>query len=132
MKDILITTPKSESENSRLEAEKCIKNGSGYYFRYFNRKHKDLDVGSKIFYVDRGFIRGFSVVDRIESGEKLCETTGRMWPHGFYAIMPASSWRWISPIPQKGFQGFYYCNFDFEVIGDWKDPMPIIKGERNG
>lgn len=40
--DIIVTTPKSESEKSRLEAEKCINEGGGFYFRKLHSKPKDL------------------------------------------------------------------------------------------
>jgi hypothetical protein len=41
--------------------------------------------------------------------------------------MTASSWSWIKPIKMKGFQGYKYIeNLDYEIIGNWKDPMPSI------
>lgn len=125
--DIIVTTPKTEMENSAKEAENCIKNGGGYYFRRFVEKPKRLEIGDKVFYVEDGFIRGFAIVEKIISGQMLCETTQRLWPHGDYIFMPAESWKWIKPIPFKGFQGYRYFNNNLiEIVGDWKDKKPEI------
>lgn len=127
MSDILVTTPKSESKNSENEALDCIKNNGGYYFRYFRKLPKNIGIGSKVFYVDDGYIRGFSEICEITNGSMLCETTGKLWPDGFYAIMLASSWKWIKPLACKGFQGFRYVDLDYEIVGSWKDKKSEIK-----
>jgi hypothetical protein len=129
MKDIIVTTPKSESENSAQEAHRCIKNGGGFYFRRFNHMPKNLSVGSKIFYVEDGYIRGYGVVSIIsELNNFQCDVTGRKWKPGTYAVMPANSWKWIKPIPQKGFQGYRYFNgAEVEVVGGWLDKKPEIE-----
>ena len=37
MKNIIVTTPKTEIENAKKEAEECIKNNGGSYFRFFRK-----------------------------------------------------------------------------------------------
>jgi len=128
MTDILVTTPKSEIPNAAQEALNCIENNGGYYFRYFSKPPKRLDIGDRVFYVEEGYIRGFATVYQIKSGKYMCETTGKMWPNGNYVFMSADSWKWIDPILHQGFQGFRYLNdIEFEIVGDWKDPKPRIK-----
>jgi len=124
--DVIVTTPKQQMKKSAQEAENCLKNGGGSYFRRFPRLPKGLVSGSKIFYVEDGFIRGYGVVARVESGNKTCGTHGTSWGSGFYAVIPADSWKWIRPIPMKGFQGFRYFNQSHEVVGDWKDKKPEV------
>lgn len=125
--DLLVTTPQSESENARREAEHLITNGGGYYFRCFFA-HPRVEVGDKVFYVERGYIRGYAIIDHTKVVERptLCSTTNREWKAGFYIYMRADSWKWIRPIPRKGFMGFRYLDraFEYEVVGSWLDPMP--------
>ena len=125
---IIVTTPKSEMENSANEAEECIKNRSGYYFRKLGKnKPHGLAVGSRIYYIEDGYIRGFGEVASIVKKEPICDVTGRKWDEGWYAIIPACSWKWIKPIPMKGFQGFrYFDDKDVEIIGKWLDPKPKV------
>jgi len=128
MLNIVVTTPKSESENSKQEAAKCINNDGGYYFRRLPTRPKNIDVGSKIFYVEDGYIRGFGVISNIEekTEDMKCTTTGTKWRPGIYVTIPANSWQWIKPIPMKGFQGWRYLdeNMEFTVVGGWKDRKP--------
>jgi len=50
IKDIIVTTPKSESEVAAKESQDCINNGGGSYFRVFRRLPKNLEIDSRIFY----------------------------------------------------------------------------------
>jgi hypothetical protein len=141
--DIIVTTPKREIENSAKEAADCIAAGGGCYFRRFNWRPYDLVAGSRIYYVEDGFIRGFAVVENVMvcDGTVRCDTTGRNWPEGVYAFMPADSWKWIAPIRMKGFQGIRHVGngrrgdgaakifvgghlVDVVIVGGWKDPKP--------
>lgn len=128
MKALLVTTPKNRAAESAREARKCVKNGKGFYFRRFTTKPRFLKPGIRIYYVEDGHIRGFSTVTWVEvSNGKKCSTTGKRWPAGVYACMIAPSWRWIRPIPYKGFQGYrYFDDALTEVVGDWLDPMPKV------
>lgn len=41
--------------------------------------------------------------------------------------MNASEWKWIKPIPMKGFQGWRYFDATCtEIIGNWLDPKPML------
>ncbi len=124
MRDIVVTTPKNMMETAAQEARDCIEAGGGQYFRTFRDRPRDLEVGSRIFYVEDGYVRGFAVVRWILHGTMLCRTTGKDWGVGYHVTMSAASWKWIEPIPMKGFQGFRYCDLDFRVVGDWLDPRP--------
>ena len=136
---ILVTTPKSQMATAareardRIEATKRLE-GCGVYFRRFAQEPRGLDPGVRIFYVEDGYVRGFAVVDElsgIDEGEKglVCETTGKDWSHGVYAIMRADSWKWVKPIRYRGFQGFrYFDDSKVEIVGGWLDPKPEVKG----
>ncbi len=54
--DILVTTPKSEIDNSKKEGEAVEKDG-GYWFRTFRFRPKVVP-GDKIFFVEGGLIKG--------------------------------------------------------------------------
>lgn len=131
MRHIVVTTPKSESANSAKEAEQCIKNGGGFYFRTFKKCPKDLDIGSHIFYVEDGYVRGFAIVNEIIYGNMRCSTTKRDWGDGYHAVMSADSWKWIEPIPMRGFQGWRYLPDEIsghvKIVGNWLDKKPKTK-----
>jgi len=127
--DIIVTTPKSQIANAAKEAQNCINAGGGYYFRRFDRLPA-IKNGGKVWYVEDGYIRGFAVVDHISTSmhHQVCETTGKNWPPGAYIFMKASSWKWVKPIPMKGFQGYRYATefniYKPKIVGGWKDPKP--------
>lgn len=129
--DIIVTTPKSEIANAAREAADCIAAGGGDYFRRFHPiSHPDIEPGSRVYYVEAGYIRGFAVVARVQAvgpAGLRCDTTGRIWSQGWYASMPAESWRWIRPIPTLGCRGFRYAvtkRLDSGLLGllTWADP----------
>lgn len=127
--NIIVTTPKSEMESSAQEAQECIDNGAGYYFRKLGKnKPQRLSVGSKIYYVEDCYIRGFGVVaSLVANTDHKCDSTGKQWGTGWYAIIPACSWQWIKPIPMNGFQGFrYFDDKDVKIVGSWLDSKPEI------
>lgn len=129
--DILVTTPKSQIEHAAREAETCIKNGGGYYFRKFVRMPRMMrSGGSRIFYVEDGYIRGFGVVTDIKwRGNMTDSISGEEWGKGYYITIPADTWTWIRPIPHKGFQGFrYWAGQTYLIVGNWLDPMPEVEG----
>ena len=129
--DILVTTPISQIKHAAREAEACIKLGGGYYFRKFARLPKILrSGGSKIFYVEDGYIRGFGVVTDIAWRDNMTDAiSGEVWGAGHYISIPADTWTWIRPIPHKGFQGFrYWAGKEYEIVGNWLIPMPEVEG----
>ena len=127
--DILVTTPKSQIEHAAREAKHCMMRGGGYYFRRFAKLPKLLKERiSKVFYVEDGYIRGYGTVTDIQWRESMTDSiTDEAWPPGYYIAIPADSWKWIRPIPYKGFQGFRYIpDLEYEIVGDWLDPMPEV------
>ena len=123
--DILVTTPKTEIANAAKEAKYVKDNGGGYYYRVFNKLPK-VEAGDKVFYTENGYITGFAEVlaTNKDKGKFNCEVTDKAYI-GDFVVMDASTWKWIKPIPYKGFQGFRYVkNLEYEIIGDWLDPKP--------
>jgi len=130
MRDIIVTTPKSEMKIAAKEAEECIRliqdGEQPYYFRTFHKKPKAMGIGSRVFYVEDGYIRGFATIAEIGKGDMLCEITDRNWGGECHIIMLAKNWKWIKPIPMKGFQGYRYFEppKDMKIIGNYLDPKP--------
>jgi len=132
IRDIIVTTPKSEMETAAQEAEMIKQHGGGRYFRrYPYGRCPKVSPRSKVFFVEDGYVRGFCEV--LEVGDLPdgleCEITKDNPGEGTYVVMDATSWCWIKPIPMKGFQNFRYVpeDFEYKVIGDWQDPKPGIK-----
>ena len=126
--NIIVTTPKKEIENAAKEAGFVIKNKGGFYFRRLATNPTKLEVGDKVFYVEDGYIRGFALVFNIEYKDcEICDVTDRIYDAGWYVEMNAATWKWINPIPMKGFQGWRYFNSAFEIIGGWLDKKPLVK-----
>jgi len=114
--DIIVTTPKSEIENSKREGE-ALTNPNDYWFRTFKFKPK-CEPGDKIYFVESSFIKGYGIIfeiSEISSGVK-CDVTDREWDGKF--VIKYRNWNWLDkPIPFKGFQGIRY------VQGDIKDKL---------
>jgi hypothetical protein len=127
---IIVTTPKSEIENSRREAEECKKAGGGRYFRRIGDcLPRAVKAGDRIYYVEDGYIRGFCIIEELKFYRERvqCETTGNYWQPGAYAFMDATTWHWIEPIPQKGFRGYLNRgDFPVKIVGGWLDPRPDV------
>lgn len=125
--DIIVTTPKSKMKQAAQEAENIKFSNGGYYFRKLGRLPKKLNVGDRVFYVENGAVRGYCLLYAIEEGRQVCETSGQDYGDGLFARMDATTWKWISPIPMRGFQGWHYSKLqedEIHVIGDWLDPRP--------
>lgn len=141
--DIIVTTPKSQMANAAREAADVLAAGGGEYFRRFSGGHRGprIAAGERVWYVEDGYIRGFCVVSRVlrRGTDEVCGTTGRVWPHGVYVYMDATTWQWIRPIPMRGFQGYRYVHprsvgdllatqiHQAEIVGGWRDPRPEVK-----
>ena len=136
--DIVVTTPKTKMREAAQEAEDCIADGQGFYFRRFARLPKALRVGDRVYYVENGFVRGFALVTelRYEEHDRVCETTGRWFSPGAYIFMDATTWKWIEPVPMGGFQGWRwrYATAQWrkrDIIGDWRTPRSVsVQAER--
>lgn len=133
MRDIIVTTPQACAEAAALEAAESIQciqeGGEAWYFRNLGlHAPRDLEEGDRCFYVEEGYVRGFATVSAITwSPSEICQTTGRHFGQGVYACMDARSWKWIEPIPMRGFQGYRYSRLaeqEIVVVGRWLDPKP--------
>lgn len=105
MADIIVTTPRGESENSRIEGE-----AGGPWFRTFNRK-PDVKIGDRIWFVERGRITGRGEIVSVTTIDEpvVCATTGRRWSGDY--ILEYDHWRWAErEIEMKGFRGFRYVD----------------------
>ena len=150
MADIIVTTPRCEMKLAAREAAECLAAGGGEYFRRFNHR-PDVAPGDRIFYVEDGWVRGFAIALRAveEAAWRRCDTSGGWWSPGWYVFMDARSWKWIRPIPMKGFQGYRYAVAYLDrldvggdsgvhpagrplpkvtVVGNWTDPRPSAPG----
>jgi len=105
MPDVIVTTPKGESENSRIEGAV-----GGPWFRTFRRK-PDAKPGDLIWFVERGKITGRGEIVKITTIDEpiRCATTGRLWGGDY--VLEYDSWKWLArPIKMKGFRGFRYVD----------------------
>jgi len=117
--DILVTTPKSEIETSRLEGEQVKedldKGLNAYWFRTFKFRPK-VEEGDKIFFTEAGLIKGYGIIFAIEEilepeMETVCDTTNRVWGDVGDFVVKYKDWHWLkNPILFKGFQGIRYID----------------------
>lgn len=136
-KDIVVTTPKTQMEAAAREAQEAREvidaGGECWYFRNLRTRPKHFLEGGRVFYVENGWVRGFAKCFALTEHPKgrRDETTGEKYGPGVYANMDAQSWRWIEPLPMRGFQGWRYWREPEErvaVIGNWRDPKPPVPG----
>lgn len=137
MKDIIVTTFKHEMQNAALETADAIaahaRGERTEYFRRLGTNSRPIGVlhGDRIFYVEDGYVRGYALIDRVAGifGRKRVRlTTNEIYPSGFYVFMKADTWKWIQPIPMRGFQGWRYSRLNEErivIVGGWLDPRPL-------
>jgi len=104
--DILVTTPKSEIDNSRKEG-KAVEQAGGYWFRTFKFKPK-VEIGDKIYFVENGLIKGYGIIFQVsDTYEEICDITDRVWKGEW--VVKYDNWHWLkTQIQFKGFQGIRY------------------------
>ena len=104
--DILVTTPKSEIDNSKKEG-KAVENSGGYWFRTFKFKPK-VEIDDKIYFTENGQIVGYGIIFEIsKTDEEKCDITDRVWKGNW--IVKYDDWHWLKkPVPFKGFMGIRY------------------------
>lgn len=117
MSDIIVTTPKSEHENAKKEADVFGEKGGGIWFRSMRGKPKQLNKGDRMYYIDKGVITGYGIVIGIQyrnpflDPEVKCDVTDKTWWGPFFVCMRSDSWVAIkTPVEMKGFQGFRYVD----------------------
>ena len=116
--DILVTTPKSEIDNSRREGE-AVEAEGGCWFRTFRFRPK-VQSGDKIYFVEDGRIRGYGIIFNVFQADESqdCDITGRQWGRPGDWVVCYKDWHWLeNPVPLKGFQGFRYVESIPEMSG---------------
>ena len=105
-RDIIVTIPKSQYQNDDLETKDMIDNNKTQFWS-MKRIPKDINIGSRIYFVKNGQIESSMRIFKIEKDkEETCSTTGRVWKGN---ILHMDDLKYLeTPIPQKGFQGYRY------------------------
>jgi len=121
--DFVVTTPRARMREAAAEAADAAAadafgDGPGYYARSVPFIPRGCVPGSRIFYVEDFYVRGFGVADRAIGRD---DPAGAMGP---WIRIPCDSWKWIRPIPMKGFRGIRRFDAAVEVVGGWLDPRP--------
>ena len=90
-----------------------------------------MKPGERIYWVEDGYVRGFCTLT-----ELINARTGRVpfdiriqHNAGWFALMDATTWHWIKPIPMRGFQNWQYSTLlepKVEIVGGWLDPRPEV------
>jgi len=103
--DIVVTTPKSEHETAKEEAEAVTSDPNSFWFRTI-RGRPNVKVGDRVYYVDEGMIRGYGIVFDVEVGDMWDGAHERLWKG---THLKQRKWVWLKkPVPFRGFQGFRY------------------------
>ena len=113
-----------------------INESNKWFCRKFNKLPKFFGIGSKVFYIEKGKVIGYGVVDRIVKNPK--QKIGSMsFAGGFSVYMLTEGWKWIEPqdsqmIKPSGWQ--YFDSTNTKVVGNWSEnenniPQPIRSKE---
>lgn len=105
MPDIIVTTPRKECGNSKLEGA-----AGGPWFRTFPTK-PDIKPGDLIWFVERGEITGRGEITILTTIDEpiRCATTGRLWGGDY--VLEYDRWKWLErPITMRGFRGYRYVD----------------------
>jgi hypothetical protein len=104
-KDIIVTIPKKELKN--MDAENKLAESDGTQFWNLKIKPKDIDIGSKIYFCQNGYIDSYQIITNIVTDKMKCDVTNREW-NGVNLILSYPPVYLKNKIPCKGFQGFRY------------------------
>ena len=120
-RDIIVTTPKSAIRSAAIEANLVKSGGATHYYRNY-RTAPPVEKGSRVYYVEDGYIRGYCLVDYLDVDYVEGKQVEVM-------MMDAKTWTWIEPIPMVGFQNWRYMKLERNLVkdvGNWLEPMPEI------
>ena len=107
MKDVIVTLPIKEGGCDHLR-DKILVFNDGEAWWEFSRLPLHIDVGSKLYIVCEGAIRGFFIVERFEP-EPI---QGKYLQTDLYQVF-LSDWTALDPPKtMKGFQGFRYWKYE--------------------
>ena len=103
---IIYTTPdKLLHKQDRLENDEDKSNEGCYYWEF--RNMPKIKRGEKVYFATKGFIRGYFIVEDINSEEETDDSMGI--PDNSISWL-SKSWKDITPIPCTHFQGFKYAD----------------------
>ena len=105
--NLIVTTPKTEIQNSIKEGKECSQ-----WFRTFHFKPK-VRTGDKIYFVENGLIKGYGIIFDVYKIHKSehCITTNREWGRPGDWVVCYKNWAWLKqPVEMKGFQGIRYVD----------------------
>ena len=101
MTDIIIYTTEEKLEHKKGKLDKDFVE---YYWK-LKRLPKKCNIGDKIYFATKGFIRGyFIILDFFEEPNYFAEVPKNS------ITFHCNTWRDIKPIPTKSFQGFKYAD----------------------
>lgn len=111
--DILVTTPKSEIQTAKEEAQAVAQDPEAFWFRTL-RGRPNVQVGDRVYYVENGLIRGYGIVFNIETGDMWDDAHECAW-NGTH--LKQRKWVWLlKAVQYKGFQGFRYVRDDLKKL----------------
>lgn len=103
---IIYTTPeKLLHKQDKLEDDPDKSDEGCYYWEF--RNMPKIKRGEKVYFATKGFIRGYFIVEDINSEEETDDPMGI--PTNSISWL-SNSWKDITPIPCTHFQGFKYAN----------------------
>lgn len=111
--DIVVTIPKTEYKNDKIETEWFLKNVDTYQFWTLNKTPQKLEIGDRVYFVKNNTIESSMEVFQIKYAEpcKLiiedCYVTDRKWKGKCILYMNNLRKEDLN-IKIKGFQGFRY------------------------
>lgn len=84
------------------------------YEKQFKKFNPGIYYGSKVFFVHKGFIRGFCQVVVAEKNN-----------HGMQVTVDWNSWKWILPVKHRSVRFYKVIEiFEYEILGDVDGPYP--------
>lgn len=106
--DIVVTIPKSEAANTAKEDRWVVANQAEGVVQFWSlgRKPKDLNIGDRVYFVERGRITCYQEFFGFAS-DPVCQVTGRLWP-GLNLLLRCPAVPVRNYISYKGFRGFRY------------------------
>jgi hypothetical protein len=125
MSDIIVTLP--DGDLWHLREKILARKNSEIAFWNMKRYPKSLEAGNKVFIACGGSIHGyFEVVDirkkvegtTIGSYERYYEEKLGEMPQGVKIQIIFGDWHYIKEIHYKGFPGFRYADFPYELDDD--------------
>jgi hypothetical protein len=106
--DIVVTIPKNEYENDRIETEEFLSSREARQFWAMGRRPAKLDVGDRAYFVKNGLVESsMRVVGINTDATQKCDVTDRVWKGACILYLDDLQYCGLG-IAIKGFRGFRY------------------------